>query len=144
MTWGGFCTGKKLDLQFITTRETSSSYIQTLQTTIVPFFRNRLRSHVFQQDNASIHTNRATMAFLTSQRIKVLEWPACSPDLNPIKNLWGIMARRVYKNCTQYISIQDLKVALQAEWNKITDAELKNLVASMSNRMFESELNKAL
>ncbi|CAD6196522.1 unnamed protein product [Caenorhabditis auriculariae] len=137
MVWGGFCNGQKMDLQFITTRETSLSYQATLQKAIIPFFRNRRRTHTFQQDNASIHKSRSTLDWLAAKKIKDLEWPAVSPDLNPIENLWGLLARRVYRNGRQFNTIQDLKDALKAEWNNVTGAELKKYVASMPNRMFE-------
>uniref|UniRef100_A0A8R1EFP7 DDE_3 domain-containing protein n=1 Tax=Caenorhabditis japonica TaxID=281687 RepID=A0A8R1EFP7_CAEJA len=75
-----------MELQFITTTETSSSYIQTFQKAIVPFFQNLRHSHVFQQDNASIHTSKEAMGWLTSKGINVLDWPAYSSDLNPIEN----------------------------------------------------------
>uniref|UniRef100_A0A8R1HYW8 HTH_Tnp_Tc3_1 domain-containing protein n=1 Tax=Caenorhabditis japonica TaxID=281687 RepID=A0A8R1HYW8_CAEJA len=120
--WGAFCNGKKLDLQFITTKENSVSYQSTLQKAIVPFFRNRRNTHIFQQDNASIHVSNSTRDY---------------PDLNPIENLWGILARRVYRHGKQFNTIQDLKVAIKAEWDAITEAELKTLVASMPNRVIE-------
>ncbi|CAO4381249.1 unnamed protein product [Caenorhabditis nigoni] len=137
MVWGAFCDGRKLDLQFITTRETSDSYQKTLQIAVVPFFRNRRRSHIFQQDNAPIHKSNSTLAWLAAKGIKDMKWPACSPDLNPIENLWGILARRVYKNGRQFNSIQELKDAVQEEWDRVTSVELQNLVASMPNRVCE-------
>ncbi|PIC47778.1 hypothetical protein B9Z55_007008 [Caenorhabditis nigoni] len=137
MVWGGFCNGKKMKLQFVSTRETSASYQSTLQKAIVPFFRNKRRTHTFQQDNASIHRSISTQNSLKAQKIKVLEWPAISPDLNPIENLWGLMVRRVYRHGRQYNTVQELKDAVEAEWDAITAAELKTLVASMPNRMFE-------
>ncbi|PIC43982.1 hypothetical protein B9Z55_004510 [Caenorhabditis nigoni] len=137
MTWAGFCDGKKMKLQFISTRETSLAYQETLQKAIVPFFRNRKRTHLFQQDNAAIHKSRSTMAWLAAKGIKDLSWPACSPDLNPIENLWGLLARRVYHNGRQFNNIGELKDALQKEWDLVTEQELKNLVASMPNRLIE-------
>ncbi|CAO4371152.1 unnamed protein product [Caenorhabditis nigoni] len=137
MIWGSFCDGKKLNLQFITTRETSVSYQKTLQTAIVPFFRNRRRSHIFQQDNAPIHKSNSTLAWLAAKGIKDMTWPACSPDLNPIENLWGILARRVYKNGRQFNSVQELKDSVQEEWDRVSSVELQNLVASMPNRICE-------
>uniref|UniRef100_A0A8R1IXX9 Integrase catalytic domain-containing protein n=1 Tax=Caenorhabditis japonica TaxID=281687 RepID=A0A8R1IXX9_CAEJA len=50
---------------------------------ICPFFRNRRRSHTFQQDNAAIHFSNFTKNLFAPEGIKVLDWPACSPGLNP-------------------------------------------------------------
>ncbi len=46
---------------------------------------------VFQQDNAKPHTAAITTAWLRSRRVRVLNWPACSPDLSPIENVWCII-----------------------------------------------------
>uniref|UniRef100_A0A8R1I7J2 DDE_3 domain-containing protein n=1 Tax=Caenorhabditis japonica TaxID=281687 RepID=A0A8R1I7J2_CAEJA len=137
MTWIGFCNGKKMELQFISTKENSISYQRTLQNSIVPFFRNRRNTHLFQQDNAAIHTSNSTMAWFSAKRIKVLQWPACSPDLDPVEDLWGLLARRVYRHGKQYNNTQDLMVALKDEWDAVSEAELKSLVSSMPNRLFE-------
>ena len=47
-----------------------------------------LRLHMFQQDNARAHTARITRDFLQQHNIRLLPWPALSPDLNPIEYLW--------------------------------------------------------
>ncbi len=44
------------------------------------------RWRVFQQDNAKPHTAAITTAWLHSRRVRVLNWPACSPDLSRIEN----------------------------------------------------------
>ena len=46
---------------------------------------------IFQQDNAVIHNASITKKYLFEQKIKLLDHKACSPDLNPIENLWGLI-----------------------------------------------------
>ena len=90
--------------------------------------------YVFQHDNASIHRARATKDFLEDLSIPTIDWPALSPDLNPIENLWWIMARRVYKNACQYSSVGELKTAILAVWDEISVDLLARLTSSMFDR----------
>ena len=48
---------------------------------------------IFQQDLAPAHSAKATSTWLKDHGIPVLNWPANSPDCNPIENLWGIVKR---------------------------------------------------
>ena len=91
----------------------------------------------FNKDNASIHSSASTKAFFRENEINVMEWPACSPDLNPIENLWGILVRDVYAHNKQYGNVNELKVAIQQAWNNVKVETLENLVKSVPNRLIE-------
>ena len=64
----------------------------------------------------------------------MMKWPARSPDLNPIKNLWSILAAKVYANGKQQYNINELTMAILSEWAGIESKPLRNLVDSMTKR----------
>ena len=67
-------------------------------------------------------------------KLKCLEWPAQSPDLNPIENLWMILKRRISARDPPAKTVKELKAVVQEEWQKIPVDDVKNLVKSMPKR----------
>ena len=49
-----------------------------------------------------------TKKYLLEQKIRLLDHPASSPDLNPIENLWGLIVAKVYQGGQQYLAISEL------------------------------------
>ena len=50
------------------------------------------------QDNDPKHTAGIVKTWLDSRKFSVMEWPANSPDLNPIENMWHLLKTRLCKN----------------------------------------------
>ncbi len=78
MVWG--CNGAvgTGELQFIEGAMNANMYCDIL--------KQRLgRRAVFQHDNDPKHTSKKTTALLKKLRVKVMDWPSMSPDLNPIE-----------------------------------------------------------
>ena len=62
-------------------------------------------------------------------------WPANSPDLNPIENLWHILRDRIRKRKVQPRTKEALIEALQEEWVKLDMKIVNDLIDSMPRRL---------
>ena len=46
-------------------------------------------------DNTRPHRSRAVTAYLQSEAVTFVPWPAMRPDLNPIEHIWDMLGRRI-------------------------------------------------
>ena len=134
MVWGAISSLGKTQLAILSGNQDTAGYQETLETHLMELSDNVHEGrYIFQHDNASIHRARSTTEFLAELEIPTMNWPALSPDLNPIENVWGVMARRVYKSGRQYSNAADLIAAVRAAWDNITIEDLANLTSSMTD-----------
>lgn len=135
MVWGCVSAFGKGNLHFCDGTINAEKYISVLEEQMLPS-RRRLfqgRPCLFQQDNAKPHTARITKAWLRKKRVRMLDWPACSPDLSPIENVWRILKRKMRQRRPR--TVAHLKRCLQEEWDKLTPATLSHLISSMPKRL---------
>ena len=65
-----------------------------------------------------------------------MQWPSCSPYLNPIENLWSILKRNIYSCGRQYASKDDLWDVILTAAKDISSDEIERLTSSIDQRLF--------
>ena len=115
------------------------SYMEALTKGLLPHYR---RSQLFMQDGAGIHRSRAVRSFLDQHHVNTIDWPAYSPDLNPIEHLWWVLKRRMFKLYPQYNNYSQVEEewegfceALKECWRGIPKKLIKRLIMSMPRRL---------
>lgn len=133
MVWGAFEATGTLPLAFTSNKMNSEDYQQVLHEHLSPYWQP---DYLFMQDNASIHRSASTLQYLAEEGIALLhDWPACSPDINPIENLWGLLVRDIYRDNRQFATVNELKHAILASWDNIGVQVLHNLAHSVPKRL---------
>ncbi len=87
---------------------------------------------ILQQDNFTT-LPKGTKSWFSDHGVTVLDWPANSPDLNPIENLWGVVKRKMRD--TRPNNSDDLKAAIKGTWAPITPEQCHRLIDSMPRRI---------
>ena len=101
---------------------------------IQPLFKNKKikKKIIFQQDNVSVHVSKETKIFF-EKKIRLLDWPDNSPDLNPIENIWGIMSKRIYSSGS-FSDLFSLKKKIKEVWNSLDQEIIQNVILSMPDQ----------
>ncbi|GFT01131.1 transposable element Tcb2 transposase [Trichonephila clavipes] len=144
MVLGGISIGGRTDLHIIRNGTlTGRRYAdEILRPHVIPYAGAIGDSFVFQDDNARPHRARLVENMLEAETIQRMEWPACSPDLNPWEHVWDMLGRRIAARPRPPATVRDMEIALLEEWNSIPQSPIDNLIASMANRFVEWAQNK--
>ncbi|POM60928.1 LOW QUALITY PROTEIN: putative retroelement [Phytophthora palmivora] len=132
MVWGAFCAQGKSELVILEGTQDSERYIYSLSEHLLPYIdRIYGRGCIFQHDNASIYSSTATKAFLDEENVTTMNEV---PDINPIANMWGALARAVYADGRQFQSRDSLISTIKKCWEDMTLEYMTKPLNSMSKR----------
>lgn len=138
MIWGGISTRHRTAVYNVAGNLNGVRYqTEILQPLVLPALHQLGPHAVFQDDNARPHRSRAVNTFLQAAGVDRMQWPANSPDLNPIEHLWDELGRRLQQRRPRPANLNELFLSLQQEWDAVPQAFLRKLVNSMRQRCHE-------
>ena len=133
MMWAGVSMHTKTPLVPIQGNLTSLRYqAEIVQPHIIPHVQAN-RGMQLAQDNAPCHVARGTMDMMTNNNVRVLDWPARSPDLNPIEHLWDKLKRGIRARPAQ-LTLQELRHDAIRTWANIPQNFIQRYIVSMRAR----------
>lgn len=140
--WGAIMVGQRIPLVLFPRKDhdedgkekgwrlNAPRYIRRCLSKLVPHMRGK----VLVQDGARSHTSKKVKEYLGRKKVEYIEdWPAYSPDLNPIEQMWSIMKREVAKYHPQ--SQQELERAVVEVWAAQSQELMDKLVFSFEEKL---------
>jgi hypothetical protein len=129
--WGAIGVGvKRLVVLPRNVTQNSERYIDTC---IKPNL-DVLQGRILMQDGARCHTSAYTMSELNRLNVTVLEgWPARSPDLNPIEQLWSYL-----NGCVEDLhptDVDQVDAAVRLAWDRIPQLFIDRLVLTFADKL---------
>jgi transposase len=148
--WGAVCNdkigplicllkGKRMNADTYTNR--------ILKQHLKPFWtkikKNHKRKQIYTMDDgATCHTAKVSVAWRAKNKMPRMPWPAQSPDLNPIENLWAILKRKINIRKHRIRDIEELQQVIHEEWARLSAKEVGRCTASMKKRIMKTIQNK--
>ncbi|GFU09303.1 retrovirus-related Pol polyprotein from transposon 17.6 [Trichonephila clavipes] len=136
LVWAGISLGGHTDLHvFHGGTVTGLRYRdEILDPYVRPYAAAIGNDFILMDDNARPHRARIVEEYLEDHGLERMEWPARSPDLNPIEHLWDYLGREVAALNPPPRSLHELKQGLLCVWSSLPIPVSDSLVNSMGNR----------
>ena len=141
MFWGCFSAWGLGPLVALEGNQNQNTYLALLEEHLLPEIQAARDIHgidmTFMQDNAPCHKTKKVMDFFETNGVTTLDWPAQSPDLNPIENLWAVIKRRRLRKYGIPHTKQELIEQIFETWEDLDENLLEVLSSSMLSRLNE-------
>ncbi|GFX31132.1 transposable element Tc3 transposase [Trichonephila clavipes] len=135
MEWGGIEYHSRTPLVRVAGTLNSQRFISgMLEPVVLPYLQGCATAK-YQQDNARPHMARIFQRFFGNHQIELLPWPARSPDLSPIENMWSMVAQPLTPITPPAATPDQLWQRVEAAWSSVPQEHVQSLFESMPRRV---------
>ncbi|GFV12418.1 transposable element Tcb2 transposase [Trichonephila clavipes] len=137
LVYGGISIDGRTDLYIIRDGPlTAHRYRDAiLRHIVVPYAAAIGDDFILMDDNSRPHRGNLVEDSLFEEGIVRMEWPACSPDMDPIEHVWDALGRRVAGRQPPPQTLQELERALLEEWDRIPQLVINSLIDSHASKV---------
>ena len=134
MVWGGISLEGHTDLHVLNRGNLTGARHkdEILRPIVRPYAGAVGPGFLLVHNNAWPHVVRVCQQFLEDEGTDTIDWPAHSPDLNPIKHLWDIIDQCIWRLTNPTRTVQELTNALVEVWQDIDLGTIHRLIRSMA------------
>ncbi|GFV45896.1 transposable element Tcb1 transposase [Trichonephila clavipes] len=127
MVWGGIGYHSHTLLVRMAGTLNSQRYIsKVLEPVVLPYLQG-LTTAIFQQDNARPLMARIFQRFFVNHQIDLLPWPAHSPDLSPIENMWSMVVQRLTQITPAPATPDQHRQRVEVAWSAVPQEHIQSL-----------------
>jgi transposase len=136
MIWGAICGSCKSELAFMDRgRRTAVDYVDMVYQGPLLDMMCKVSGAVLMEDGAMIHRSNAPKQWRELYMLSKLEWPAQSPDLNPIENMWKQMKDAIQNRSPRVRTLEEMRQTLTEVWQGLNEDVYVPLIISMPDRI---------
>ena len=107
-------------------------YRRGLLPSALKFYGAKTSSWELAEDNDPKHRSVLAKEWKSKNKVRVIDWPSQSPDLNPIENAWALLKMRLRRK--KYTTRKGLIQGVFREWNSLSKTYAEKLIASCGKR----------
>ena len=143
MVWGAIAWGKKSELVFMEKgRKTAADFVHQVYEGALGRFLEEFDAPILMEDGAPVHRAKIANEWRVSHGITKMDWPAQSPDMNPIENLWKILKEMVHQQFKTGMTLDTYRKVILASWQSIEIETINKLIGTMPERIITLKKSK--
>ena len=89
---------------------------------------------ILMDDNARPHREHVTNQYLEDATMVRMDWPARSPDMNPIEHAWDMLQKAISARLVQPTTVPQLRTTLHEGWARLPQQQLRRLFSNTPMR----------